>query len=75
MTENLATDKQLIQQGNITTFKNVQKMVMDPEYRNGSLSFFDGLQISAQGKLEMLQSLIYPPKCGVPSELFFIVKI
>lgn len=54
MTENLASDKQLIQQGNITTFKNVQKMVMDPEYRNGSLSFFDGLQISAQGKLEML---------------------
>ena len=34
----------------------------------------DDLEISSQGKFEMLQSSIYPETYGVPCEFFFVIK-
>mmetsp|Transcript_41995 Transcript_41995/g.64313 ORF Transcript_41995/g.64313 Transcript_41995/m.64313 type:complete len:117 (+) Transcript_41995:743-1093(+) len=66
----------LIQKGNISYFVNVRNMVKESStFRNGSLTQGNGIEVQAQGKFEMLQSSIYPKRCGVPSEFFFIVKI
>lgn len=45
------------------------------DFDNGSFIKTNGIEISAQGKFEMLQSSIYPDSYGVPCEYFFVIKI
>ena len=70
----LKNKQYLLQKDNISYFVNVKNMPAEG-YENGSVSNQEGIELTTQGKFEMLQSSIYPPSYGVPSELFFIIKI
>ena len=55
---------------------NVKNMQNEPDgFPNGSFTERDGMEMSAQGKFEMLQSSIYPDCYGVPCEYFFVIKV
>lgn len=64
----------LNQKGNISYFMNVKAM-QNEEFKNGSTIEYNGVDLSIQGKFEMLQSSIYPISYGVPCEYFFIIKV
>ena len=51
------------------------KNLQGSDFTNGSFIETDGIEISSQGKFEMLQSSIYPDSYGVPCEYFFVIKI
>lgn len=49
----------LVQNDKLSYFLNV-KNIQDPEFKNGSVTRQNGIEICAQGQFEMLQSSIYP---------------
>ena len=73
--ENLTKSRYYIQDGRISYFANVRNCVQNPDYYQGSMMVQDGLEVTAQGKFEMLQSSIYPSSYRVPNEIFFVIKI
>jgi len=64
-----------MQNGKISYFANMKNQYQDPNFKNGSYSIQDNVEISSQGKFEMLQSSIYPETYGVPCEYFFVIKL
>jgi hypothetical protein len=48
---------------------------MPSDFKNGSYSTEHGINLSSQGKFEMLQSSIYPEAYNMPCEYFFIIQI
>ena len=64
----------LMQSGKISYFYEMRNQHLDEDFKNGSFMVKNDVEISSQGKFEMLQSSIYPETYGVPCEFFFVIK-
>ena len=53
----------------------MKNQIADPEFKNGSFCVKENLEVSIEGKFEMLQSSIYPDCYQISSEYFFVIKV